>query len=457
MRIAGLVALIALLHGPVWADQPATAPARSWGPAKGGLQLAMGLPENIRQGGDLRIRAFVRNGGAAPVSLGPAKGAGAGLLIIVGKDSAARRYFTERVFAAAAVARWPVALGAGEQIEPATVNFADIRVYPRRSGLKLKTYYMYGQGRLPEPEGKLRDVLRPGPCTLRYLLCLPRKDDTPVDLKSAVAAVTLAPDLKTLSPAKRKAFVDDLISRFNKDAFAAMAAHGLAVQAGRDITPDIMKAVKDPGTKWFARMWLATTLADLRDPRAVPTMIELLDHHQEGVRHVVAYHGPKMRDKKLDEAIVARASTRKDPRLTALALLGYLVFRGKAPEKLLAVGLDSPNPRARSAVANALSGHASPPAVSRLTALLADKDQRVRSSAASALGAMKKACRRRVVAAMIDALDMPGDPALTSICRALSDITGRDMPYDPQASAPERRRTLAAWKAWWEKARKDRK
>jgi len=450
--------MIALLHGPVRADRPATAPARSWGPAKAGLQLSIVPAGAAREGGKFVLAPALRNTGGADAGLGAAKDTVAWLMIAQGRDKDRKQFFSDRVFPAAETARWPARLPAGKQIELPATDFAGARLYAYRPGVKFLAHHVKGTGTLPPPTGTLRDLLPAGQTQLLYMLYLPRKDDSPVLLKSGVTTVTIGPpDLRTLSPARRKAFVDDLISRFNKDAVAAMAAHGLALQAGRDITPDIIKAVKDPGTKWFARMWLATALADLRDPRGVPVMIELLDHHQQGVRHVAAYHGPKMSDKKLDEAIVAKASTRKDPRLTALALLGYLVFRAKAPEKLLAVGLDSPDPRARSMVANALSAHASPPAVSRLTALLKDKDQRVRSSAAAALGAMKKACRRGVVAAMIDALDMPGDPALTTICRALSDITGRDMPYDPQASADERRRTLNAWKAWWEKAGKDRK
>ena len=78
---------------------------------------------------------------------------------------------------------------------------------------------------------------------------------------------------------------------------AGRAAHGIATSAGSEVLDDLITATKDPAVKGAGRMWL----------------------------------------------------------VTALAMLGFMVFRGEAPRKLLDAGIDSDNPHVRITVTAALS------------------------------------------------------------------------------------------------------
>jgi HEAT repeat protein len=166
---------------------------------------------------------------------------------------------------------------------------------------------------------------------------------------------------------------------------------------------------------------------------------------------VVAYHGPKQRDKALDAAIVAAATKSDAPaRITALALLGYLVHRQAVPDKLLAAGLSSDDKRARSTAVEALKAHASQSAIARLVQRLGDENPRIRALAAEALGAMNTPEVRTwtVAAALVRALDLPGEDARKRITRALSTLTGNEILYDPDAPEARRNQTLQAWRDW---------
>jgi len=133
------------------------------------------------------------------------------------------------------------------------------------------------------------------------------------------------------------------------------------------------------------------------------------------------------------------------PQLAAWALLGFMVHRKTVPE---AAGLESKDPKARTTAAEVLARHASDENLSALVGLLADENDRVRGVAAKMLGQSKRA-EPRVLGALVKALDRPGESARERICRALSDLAGKEMPYDPSADASTRAATLAAWKAWW--------
>ena len=201
-------------------------------------------------------------------------------------------------------------------------------------------------------------------------------------------------------------------------------------------------------------MWLTAALADIRDKRAAEALVGLLDKGGAGVANVVAYHGPKQASEKLDRAIVAAAAKGKDHSLTSYAILGFMVFRGKVPGKLLEIGIASDDPRARATVAKAMAGYASDFNIRGLVKLLKDTDQRVRSAAAATLGMMKRPLPI-VLAGLVDALGVPGESARTSICRALSDLAGKDMPYDLAATEDARRKTIMAWRAWLAKRPKE--
>jgi len=334
------------------------------------------------------------------------------------------------------------------------MDFSEVPLHPYSKGVKFLTHHVTGKGSIPEAAGKLRDVLAVGRVSLQYMLYLPRKDDSPIVLKSAFLTVEIGPpDLKGLSPSRRKAFVADLIAGFRGDAFAGKAAHGIATSVGGEILDDLIAATKDPAVKGAGRLWLVTALADIRDKRSAAVLVKLIDE-PGGVRHVVAYHGPKQRSAELDSVIIARASQSKDARTTALALLGFMVFRGEVPRKLLDAGIDSDDPRVRTTVAAALSRTASIANVQGLVSLLKSREQRVRSAAAKALAAMGNR-QAVVVGALVEALSLEGDQVAGDVCNALGKLTGQELPYDRNASVDKKREIIARWRQWWVAVRKD--
>jgi HEAT repeat protein len=251
-----------------------------------------------------------------------------------------------------------------------------------------------------------------------------------------------------LPAAMRKQQADKLIAKFDKDAWAGMAAHGEAVAIGPPVVPFLAEALGDLRRPDFSRLWLATSLADIRCQAAVDELIRLLDDPTGGVRGVVAYHGPKQRSDKLDAAILAKVAARQDGTVLSYALLGFLVQRAAVPPALLTASLDSKDPKVRSAVIAALKTQASDDNLARLVRLLSDENEQVRSAAARALGAMGRS-DGAVVGALVRALQASGESARQSIADALGSLTGRKAPYDPKASAAAKDKALKDWQDWW--------
>lgn len=182
-----------------------------------------------------------------------------------------------------------------------------------------------------------------------------------------------------------------LLLKFNRNAWSGQKAYDEAVKLGAVVLPDLIAAAADRQRPGAGRMWLVTALADIPAPAAADALIALLDDPDSDLRCVVGYHGPKQKSAPLDQAIIARAATSSNARFTSYALLGFLTFRGEAPEGLLKAGLDSDDPRARTTVVNALATMASDSSKARLQALLQDKDERVRTAARKVLDAMQPA------------------------------------------------------------------
>ena len=438
--------------------QSASRPARRWGPAKAGLELSIEQGATVRQGGKFVLSPAVRNSGRTAGGLCARADAVAWLILKFqpANGSVGKYYFSGRVFPGAGKGRgaWPGSLASGGELELPGMDFSEVPLHPYSRGVKFLARHVTGKGSIPEAAGKLRDVLGVGQVSVQYMLYLPRKDDSPIVLKSDFLTVGIGPpDLKGLSPARRKAFLTDLIAGFGGDAYAGQAAHGIATSVGGDILDDLIAATKDPAVKGAGRMWLVTALANIRDKRSAAVLVKLIDGPDGGVRHVVAYHGPKQRSAELDGVIVARASKSKDVRETALAMLGFMVFRGEVPRKLLDAGIDSDDPRVRTAVAAALSRTASIENVQGLVSLLKSKEQRVRSAAAKALAAMGNR-QAVVVGALVEALAPEGDQARSDVCNALGKLTGQELPYDRDAPVDKKRKIIAEWRQWWVAVRK---
>ena len=227
---------------------------------------------------------------------------------------------------------------------------------------------------------------------MRPLLFCPLDRILPLIAISALAAAPMpcGADTTTNQAAITKACTATagLLQKFNRNAWAAQKAHDEAVRIGAPILPDLIAAAAERTRPASARMWLVTAIADIADPQSVSALVTLLDDPDADIRAVAGYFGPKQKSAPLDQAIIAKAGAAQNARFTAYALLGFLTFRGEAPEGLLKAGLESDDPRARTTAAQALATMASESSKSRLQALLQDKDERVRTTARKALDAM---------------------------------------------------------------------
>jgi hypothetical protein len=421
-----LAAVTVLLAGAAWAEDPSAAPPAAqakaepeWGPPAGGLAVLLALDGDAAAGGRIAFRVSIKTAAGQPVSLGPAKDACGWVLVAQNFGGAKKAFYTQRI------------------------GMAD-------AGRELLLAYVSGKpgDSLPKPAGKLSDLVLPGRAAAKFTLCIPSPGAKPLLATSNALEILVGPpDLASMKPEARDAFVADLLKQFDRNAWTGQQAHDTAVRLGKDVLPPLLAAAFETSRPAPARLWLATTLADIRDERAADALIKLLDDSMDGVRYVVAYHGPKQQSPRLDNAIVDRAAASKESGLAAWALLGFMVHRSTVPEELLAAGLESDDPRARAAVAEMLARHASEFNLSRLAGLLADKNERVRSTAAAMLGQSKNKSPA-VLAALVKALDLPGDAARAKICAALSELTGRPALYDPKAGAAAREKTLADWREW---------
>lgn len=434
-------------------SQPAGAAVR-WGRAVSGLQTSIRVAGDVRVADKLTLHLAVRNIGGAAVRLGP--GDKAFGWAFLGQDG--KGVYSEKIFLARRQGDWPESLDSKEELRFQPIELSRQKVFPYRQGqLRIVAGYPEAvEGKPdPAPTGPVSEALFAGSAGIRWILVLTGAADREIVVVSNTAALdVLPPEIETLSPEAREAFVAKLLARFRRDAFSARSACRAATRLGPTIVPELIVTVEDRKAPTFARMWAATALADIGGERSADELIELLEDPEASVRYVVCYHGPKARSEKLDQAIAAKVQSAGDGRMTAYASVGFLVFRSRVPEGILKAGLESDDPRARAAVARALSQQANDLNVSRLVALLKDADEQVRSLAASALGKMKPRANV-IVGPLIAALDAPGETARRRICQALSELTGKKLLYDPNADEKTRKQTVADWKTWWEQTEKN--
>jgi len=451
-RSAALCAclLAAALARPPAAVAEAEKPAAAFGDSRAGLSFGAWTAGEVRADGPLAAHLTLRHVGAVGVDLPRREEAFGWFLLVYDRQ---RAYISEKFFLPKTT-DWPAALKAASLRTAEPLDLSALGVYPYADYRKVVEAYLDGtEDQLPRPDKKLGEVLAPGKAVGRFMLVLPRDNEEPMILRSGKLELDIAPPKwANLTEAQRKELVVDLLARFDRDAWSAREAHGVALEIGKPILPTLAREAANYARPDHARMWMTTALADIADPAAAAALVKLAASPSEGVRLVVAYHGPKQRSDALDKTILARAG-KEDARYISLALVGFLVFRGEAPPELLKLSLDSEDPRARATAVRALSQQAGDENVRSLTRLLKDPHQRVRAAAARVLGAMgAKALGTRlpaVLGGMVGALDLEGEQARQRLCMALGELTGEQRPYDPAAPAEARARVLAEWKAWW--------
>lgn len=388
--------LLAVSVMPLRAAKPAATPQSgpaepAWGEAKAGLQSSLAIEGDLAVGGKLVLNLALRNVGDTPVKLPPAADVSCWIMIGQGGSDDKKAFYSDRASPVKDLPGWPAELARGKTIQFKPIDLSASGAFGREVARELLNMYVSGTkpDSPPKPVGKLCELLAPGKAMAKMYLCIPRAGDKTLLVSSNTLELFVAPpQLSKLSAEKRKAFIADLLKKFDKDAFAAQAAHDVAVKIGRDILPDLIAAVKVETRPDFSRLWIATALADIPDPSAVEALISLLEE-SGGVRQVVAYHGPKQKSEKLDKAITAKALGSKDAGFVSMAMLGFMVHRGLPSDDLVRAGLENPDSKVRFAAANALGRMAGEEAVARLEQLTADKDPRVRTTAKKILDTMR--------------------------------------------------------------------
>jgi len=337
----------------------------------------------VTVGGPLRFHVSLSNASPHAIACGTTNNLFGWLVLLPERDQA---FFSERI-ALTPATPWPATLLSGATVSFLPVDVSQSSAYRYGQGLKIERGYpVAADGLPPAATGRLPALLKPGQARAKWLVCFPLPDDAPPLL------VRGAPIDLTVAPSNAAAATAALLEQFNRDPWSAQRAHDEAVKIGSALLPNLITAVSEEHRPDYARLWLATAIADIPAAQAVIALTALLHDPAADVRCVVGYYGPKQKSATLDQAIVA-AAKQGHARFTSYALLGFLVFRGEAPAGLLDAGLDSDDPQARAAAANALSAMASEQNEARLHVLLQDKNDRVRATARRVLDALQPATK----------------------------------------------------------------
>ena len=322
---------------------PATSP--SWGKEEAGVRVSLATGATVVAGGNVQVVVTAENNGAEPAAT---KDAFIWLLIAQGKDKAyltARIKMTDAKEGAGALGD---SLAAGKSAV-LTFELGTAEAFAYAAEAKIKD----GYPELKDPAvGKLADVISPGKAKAKVMLFLPGK---PLVSSAALELAIGEPELAKLTGAAREKYLADLLAGFSKDEFAAKNAHDRAVKAGKELTPELIKALQTRNVlPPYGRMWVTATLCDLGDVRASAVLIAVLKSGDSSAA-VVAYHGWKMQDKPLHDAIDAAAA--KTPLLAAWAARGSQEFaKTRRPELIGAViaALDKADDKTKAALVESL-------------------------------------------------------------------------------------------------------
>ncbi len=420
-----LPVLLILLVGPPLLAQPrpATRPA-AWGENHDGLAVLAEFDGDVASGGRVILKMSLKNTSGAGVRMADVFG---WLLVVETREKA---FYTEKI-ALADEKDCPPELADGKTLD-LTIDLSRRKAFAMQKGIKVIGGFPVADGDPPAHAGALADVLPVTGLRARWTVCVPQPGKV-LSLTSEVQPKAY----DNMTAEQRKAHIEHLVSEFKKSAYAGQRAHALAVKAGQDALPAILKALQDSDAPDFARLWLATAVCDIGGDKAAEEAIKLLQ----------STDGPKMRNARLNEAILA-AAEKGDGAIKSWAARGMATNGYEVSDRLIDAAMASPEPLARAEIATVLVKRKDEKAIACIERLLADPDVNVRGVTAKWLGNSEHKTKR-IISALIAALDKPGDAARQTICQTLGKFSGRAGAYDPKGTPEVKAKIIAQWKQWW--------
>ena len=440
---------------PDYSVTDANAPPGVVGLPHAGLRVSVKVQGKLTVGGKLVVILTVRNISRRPVDM-PPKNILAGWVQIWQRGGEGRiLHIGRKLHPARRASGYPKTLGPGRTYTFPSFRLTNSPAFPASVRRTVLGHYLYGRDEsvMPPTRAKLTEVIFPGKLYLQAWLHYLKPPATRFLAPDVTALPVSDVAMESLSPARQKVVIDEIIRQFNSVSGIQSVARERAITHGKAVVPALLAAVKKGKSPHQTRLCQVVTLLSIPDERSADLMIDLLKDPSRTMRYAVAYYGPRLRSAKLDSRIIAQAWLRKDDHLTAQVVLGFLIFRGEDHGYLLRTGDEKVDQQLRVALATVTAARASDARVEDLLPRMKHKDQNVRAAAAQALRTMRRLLPR-VYPALIQALDLPGEGAREAICRSLAEMTNHRVRYDPAADESTRRQTLEFWKQWWSREEK---
>ncbi|MCL2645391.1 MAG: HEAT repeat domain-containing protein [Phycisphaerales bacterium] len=381
-RVVGVWCLVCA--GSLLADAPPPVQSAGggWGEVSGNLQARISAVGTPAIAAPILVRAELKNLASTELSKQNVR---VWLLVAQGKD---------HIYYTAAHVATPQIVAAQETME---IQFdagllAAYRYAPEieiRDGLPTASAIAGAKkaaASAPEPLGKMKDLLAAGAVRVKAFVVLTSESGEELERKPiVVASATVSMNLGEAPPvefgkldaAGKKALLEQITAGLLGDAVAGKNAHDRAVQIGEPAVLPMLSLVGNASLSGAGQMWLVSTLVDLKDPRTIEPLIQIVEQGGPGAR-VACYHGPKLKDARLTAAIQKVAATTKDPKLMAWAARGLGINGEKVDPKLFEAMVSQSDPFGRVEATAILGASADPKSAPLLAKLVSDTESAVR-------------------------------------------------------------------------------
>ena len=148
-------------------------------------------------------------------------------------------------------------------------------------------------------------------------------------------------------------------------------------------------------------------------------------------------------------SVLKKALKRPDPKIVIAALEGLYRFGGKEVEEEFVKALEHSHYSVRRRAGTYLGWMKAEWAIPNIVKLLRDPDIYNRKVGISVLSKFQA---KQVIFFLIETLSDPDQGVRETAIKVLTNWTGEDMGYCPQADEMERSKAVCAWRQWWEKS-----